>query len=87
MNYYNMKCPNCKEELDVYDVGYQFRGCVDVYADCYHCRNSFIIYIRYGGIWKYDMSEIEPDEKSGWLEKPNGVHKTIYIYKKGKKHE
>ncbi len=78
------KCPICGEELDVYDIDYNFEGNQDEYADCDHCHHSFIFYIRYHHLWKYTQWDLIKTESNDWVSDET-TEKTIIVYKGGKK--
>lgn len=81
-----MKCPLCNEELEVYDKDYNFKGNYDIYADCNACHRSFILYYRYGHLWKYNYDDLEYNEKDKqWYAKP-GTSTTVTVWK-GEKDE
>ena len=60
---YKKKCPICGEELEVDDIDYKFEGNQDEYSTCNHCHTSFLFYIRYNHVWKYDKTKMYFDEK------------------------
>lgn len=81
-----MKCPNCNEKMIIDDIENRFPGNRDVYGYCEHCLNDFVIYIRYGSIWKYDMCKIHFDKDiDSYIEDYDETRKTIYVYKNDKK--
>ena len=83
---YKKKCPLCGEKLDCEDIDYNFEGNQDEYSTCNHCHTSFLFYIRYGHVWKYDKTKMYFNEKDkGWYcsEDPKDTE-TVYVYKKRK---
>ena len=85
---YIHKCPLCGEKLDVDDIDYRFDGNQDEYSNCNHCHTSFIFYIRYGRLWKYEKTKLVYMEgdghylPSGWYSDGQETE-TVYVYKKG----
>lgn len=66
-NRYKKKCPICDSGLETYDIDYNFEGNQDEYANCNNCHTSFIFYIRYGKLWKYNKTKLVKNKEFGWV--------------------
>ena len=84
-NNYKKECPLCGEELDCDDIDYNFKGNQDEYSICNHCHTSFVFYIRYGKVWKYDKTKMYFDEndKCWYSSEDSKDTETVIVYKKG----
>lgn len=67
------------------DIDYNFKGNQDEYSTCNHCHTSFLFYIRYGHVWKYDKTKMYFDENDKcWYCSDNPKDtETVIVYKKG----
>ena len=80
--HYVKTCPICGQPLTYDDVDFNFEGNQNEYSDCEHCHKSFIFYIRYGSLWKYDVWEEEFNESTQtWCCKEQPPQ-TVYVFKK-----
>lgn len=78
------KCPICGQAMKSYDVACNFDGNQDEYYDCENCHHTFIFYIRYHNVWKYDVWNLYFDKKDNqWYSNEDSL-KTVLVYKKEK---
>lgn len=84
-NNYKKECPLCGEELDCDDIDYNFKDNQDEYSICNHCHTSFVFYIRYGKVWKYEKTKMYFDEndKCWYSSEDSKDTETVIVYKKG----
>ena len=45
---YEVRCPHCNGELDIYDIDFRFRGNQDEYIECINCGREYRRKMRYG---------------------------------------
>lgn len=47
-------CPKCKQEMELDDIDYNFKGCQDEYFACFKCYTGCNVKVRYNKVCKVE---------------------------------